>query len=163
MKVDFDPVMIKKNVKSMFFFYCKNQMLLNNNQSFDRIEQESHMLTLSKLYIMAKLMNLYSSSITKEVLTKKFRKISSGKQYINLEQFEMLFNEIQTADPALIARSELNVENFSKKLKSTKIPFNTKDMSPREEVMVRKFKNKLTIHSGKMEEDLVQYISEKKK
>ena len=54
------------------------------------------MLTLSKLYIMAKLMNLYSSSITKEVLTKKFRKISSGKQYINLEQFEMLFNEIQT-------------------------------------------------------------------
>ena len=92
---------------------------------------------------MAKLMNLYSSSITKEVITKKFRKISEGKQHINYEQFQLLFNELQVSDPALIARSQLNVDNFNKKLKATKIPFNTKDLNPREQVMVRKFKNKL--------------------
>ena len=66
-------------------------------------------------------------------------------------------------DPALVARSELNSLKIHSKLRSKKLPFNTQDTSPREQVKHRAFKKKLTLHSGKMEEDLTDYINEHKK
>ena len=36
-KLDFDPVLIKKNTITMFEYYCKQQMALKPNLSFERI------------------------------------------------------------------------------------------------------------------------------
>lgn len=55
-------------------------MSLAPNLSFDRIERESSHLTLSKFIMMARLMNMLNSVITKDLLIKKFRKISEGKR-----------------------------------------------------------------------------------
>lgn len=51
-------------------------MALSPNLSFDRIERESHMMTLSKMLLMARMLNILNGSITKELLISKFRKIS---------------------------------------------------------------------------------------
>ena len=73
-------MVIKKNTKVVFEYYCKQQMSLAPNLSFDQIERESHYLNMSKFIMMARLMNMFNSVITKNMLIKKFRKISEGKR-----------------------------------------------------------------------------------
>lgn len=116
------------------------------------------MLTMNNLLLMAQLMNFYSSTITKPVLVGKFRKISEGKMDINYDKFGILFSQLQIVDPTLVARTQLNSPNIQKKLKSKKLPFNTQDTNPRQLVKNRVFKKKLTIHSGRMESDLLEDI-----
>jgi len=89
----------------MFEYYCKQQMALSPNLSFERIQEESKTLTLSKLLLMARMMNIMNSAITKQVLTNKFRAISEGKTRIDLKKFQIMFNQLQIMDPSLIARA----------------------------------------------------------
>lgn len=63
--------------------------------------------------------------------------------------------QLQILDPSLVARSELNSPNIHTHLKTTKKPFDTQDVNPRELIKNRPFAKKLTMHSGKMEQDLV--------
>ena len=79
MKPEIDPLVIKKNTKIVFEYYCKQQMALAPNLSFDRIGRESTHLNMSKFIMMARLMNMFNSVITKDLLIKKYRKISEGK------------------------------------------------------------------------------------
>lgn len=130
-KVDFDPMVIKKNSKVIFDFYCKQQMSLAKNLSFERIERESTMLTMNNLLIMAQMMNFYSSSVTKQLLMGKFRKLSGGKQDISYDKFDTLLSELQIIDPTLVARSELNSPQLFLNLKTKNYPFNTQDLNPR--------------------------------
>lgn len=59
-------------------------------------------------------------------------------------------SQLQISDPSLIARAELNCPNIHAYLKTTKKPFDTQDMLPRQLIKNRNFTNKLTLHSGKM-------------
>ena len=65
-------------------------------------------------------------------------------------------------DPTLVARSELSNPNIQLYLKTNKKPFDTQDMMPRELVKNRAFHKKLTLHGGKMEEDLRADLKAKK-
>ena len=99
-------------------------------------------------------MNMFNSVITKDLLTKKFRKISEGKREIDFKKFDILLSQLQVEDPTLVARAELSSPNIYLHLKTDKKPFDTQDLMPRELIKNRNFNKKLTLHSGKMEEDL---------
>lgn len=64
-KKKYDPQLIRKNTKILFDYYCKQQMCLSPNLSFERIERESGRLTIGKLLMMARLMNMLSTFLTK--------------------------------------------------------------------------------------------------
>lgn len=137
-------------------------MALSPNLSFDRIERESHMMTISKILLMARMMNVINATITKQLLIGKFRKISEGKRQIDFKKFDILMSQLQIEDPSLIARAQLNSPQIHLYLKTTKKPFDTQDMLPRELIKNRNFQNKLTLHSGKMENDLIQDLRTKR-
>ena len=70
-------------------------MQLAPNLSFDRIERESSHLTWNKFLMMARLMNMLNSVITKDLLIKKFRKISEGRKEIDFKKFDILLSQLQ--------------------------------------------------------------------
>jgi nucleoid-associated protein YejK len=77
------PEMIKKNAKIAFDLYCKNQMELGGNKTFDRLSEEASTMTIGKLLVYAKAYNMTSLIINKDILMRKFKKISEGKRAIN--------------------------------------------------------------------------------
>lgn len=53
------------------------------------------MMTLGKILLMARMMNVVSSVITKQCIISKFRKISEGKKEIDYKKFDILMNQLQ--------------------------------------------------------------------
>lgn len=107
-------------------------------------------------------MNMINSIITRELLISKFRKISEGKKQIDYKKFDILMSQIQVQDPTIIARAQLNSHNIQLYLRTTKKPFDTQDMLPRQMIKNRIFEKKLTAHSGKLASDLIEDLRMKK-
>lgn len=53
------------------------------------------MMTLGKVLLMARMMNVCSGVITKQCIREKFRKISEGKKEIDFKKFDILMNQLQ--------------------------------------------------------------------
>ena len=77
-----DPNLIKKNLKQMFEFYCKQQQNVGVHSTFDRISYECSTMNLGKMLSFAKLTNILNDKIDRGLITRKFKLIAEGKREI---------------------------------------------------------------------------------
>ena len=74
--------MIKKNLKSMFEFYCRQQQNVGANTTFDRINHECHTMTLGKFLSFCLVAELRNDKIDKPLIIRKYKMIAEGKKEI---------------------------------------------------------------------------------
>lgn len=79
-KKHIDEKLIKKNAKALFEFYCKQQIHLGVNNTFDYINHEMTTMNIGGCLIFANGVNLLNEDISKKLLISKFKKISEGKR-----------------------------------------------------------------------------------
>lgn len=136
--------LVKKNAKLAFLSFCKNQMELGGKKTFDILSEEANTMTIGKFLVYAKAYNILSPNITKELLMRRFKKISEGRRAIDFEKFYILLSELRDIESDLFQRLNFYDEGLYKKIKFVKYPFYTQDQAPRELVPFRAFSNKLT-------------------
>jgi hypothetical protein len=65
-------------------------------------------MTIGKLLVYAKTYSMLNSSITKQLLMRKFKKLSEGKRAIDFDTFYHLLTDLSSLDQNLFSRLELD-------------------------------------------------------
>lgn len=118
-------------------------------------------MNLGKFLIFCHGYGVTTEQLNKYLLMEKFKKIAEGRKEIAVEKFVELLRSLREIDPDLTNRIHLDSEKmFKQKLKMLNIPFSTKGGMKHEPTVVHH--PKLTSHSGKTSEELVEYVTAKK-
>lgn len=75
-----NPNLVKKNLKEMFEFYCRQQQNVGVNATFDRINQECHTMTLGKFISFAIASGIKNEKIDKNLLMRKYKLTAEGRK-----------------------------------------------------------------------------------
>jgi len=65
MKLKLNPDIIKKNAKIVYLNFCRHQMELGGQKTFDRLNEEASTMSIGKFLTYAKAYEVYSDIITK--------------------------------------------------------------------------------------------------
>jgi hypothetical protein len=161
--------LIKKQLKDIFEFYCKQQQNVVPGCTFDNINHKCQTMNLGKFMAFAHAANIvyaprqsYSEAkIDKNTLISAYKRAAQGEREIDLKKFVAIMDEVKKADPKVYSMMGLGEdgvkgrEKFVEKLKYLNLPFSTRDPQGREvSPHGRTFVPKLTGHSGMHEQAL---------
>jgi hypothetical protein len=156
---------IRRQLKSVFDFYCKQQQNVTPNSTFDSINHKCQTMNLGKFLFFAVAANIVHSAdkpysparIDKKTAIAYFKRLAAGQREVDFKVFMEIMEEMRKGDDALYSRMGLG-EGRTKILESLKyfnLPFYTRDQRGRETSPHGKvFVPKLTTHSGKIENAL---------
>ena len=103
------------------------------------------------------------SQLNKRITINEFKKVSRGIKEIDFDLFHELILALNSKDPLLFERMGLNDDTkFKEKRRPMVAPFSTKDQGYREIKRYLKVNQKLTVHSGKLDDDLKQDVEGRK-
>ena len=158
--------MIKKQLKGVFEFYCKQQQSVGPKSTFDNINHKCQAMNLGKFMTFSIAANILHSKdkaysegkLEKNQLMSVFKKAAGGVREIGFPVFMNIIEQLTKIDASIHDKLGLGEESLKgrdmQKLKYINLPFNTRDPQGRLPSPKRVFIPKLTAHSGKYEDSL---------
>ena len=109
-----DPLLVKKNLKEVFEFYCRQQQNIGVNGTFDRISQECQTMNIGKFLCFATTAGIKSENMDKHLLMRKYKMTAEGKKDIDFDKFYELINVLALIDNTLIPKLGVDDKNAYK-------------------------------------------------